>query len=263
MTQSRVDCKAELIEKYGLDGSTSEFVHMWDLHYAHESGQDFEHKLKERIKETFPDANQKEVYDLFIVYFEDAERRRRFFQRTGIEDYGFEVLERIKGLFKLKLRTYDKEKANAYWEALRLDADAVAPDTSEEIPPAKILVIKDHYGTMYYKADTPEMLVEKALEFISHQDYYKPEGHTIEGRLGMTEEAVEKMPEGYAKKAVQKELERLKERDEHNKEHISAWNALQEIKKSGTNSKFRDIATVLNFYQGDRHEGWWGIVKLR
>jgi len=267
MTQSRLDCKAELVEKHGLNGDTSEFVHMWDLHYAHEDGRPFEDELKTRIKEIFPDANQQELYDLILTYFEDAKRRRRFFQRGGLEGYGYEVVERDNGSFRLKLRTYDKEVAKAYWEALRLDPDAVAPDTSKEVPPSKMLVIHDHHGTLYFKADTPEMLIEKSVEFIMAQanalHYYKPEKKSIESVLGMTEEKVNAMPDGTGKEVVQQELKRLKEREEQNSNHITAWNALCQIKKSGKNSKFRDIAEVLNFYHGDRWEGKWSIVELQ
>jgi hypothetical protein len=267
VTQSRIDCKKEIVQKYGLDAKSSGFVHMWDLHYKHEDGLPFEDELKRRIKTVLPDANQQELYDLILVYFEDAKRRRRFFHRTGQEDYGYEVLERNNGKFKLKLHTYDKEKAKAYWEALRLDEFAVAPDTSDEVPPSRILMIDDHYGTMYYQADTQEQFKEKAVEFIMHKvndlTYCKPEEHTIKSKLGMTEEEVEAMPEGMAKRAVEKELKWVKDFVEGNYEHLDAWDSLEKIKGIGVNVSVRDIAKVLNFYQGDRYEGKWNIIDLK
>lgn len=264
-TQSRIDCKEELVKNHGLDSGSSDFVHMWDLHYKHEKGESFEDELKERIKEVFPDANHQELYDLILIYFEDAKRRRRFFQTIGLEGYGFEVLERDNGKIRLKLRTYDKEKANAYLKTLRLNPEATAPDTSEEIPPAKVLVINDHNGALYFKADTPEMLIKKSVEFIISQasSYYEPKEKNIEEMLGMTEYEVNAMPSGLAKEAVKDKLKQCKERKKHNSEHIEAWNSLQQIKKLGNNSKFIDIAKVLNFYQGYRNEGKWNIVKLR
>ena len=156
VTQSKIDCKKELIQNYDLDDGTNGFTYIWGLHYAHESGKPFEKELKNNIKEVFPDANQEELYKLIITYFEDAKRRRKFFQRGGLEGYGYEVLERDNGTFKLKLRTYNREKAKAYLEALKLEEFAVTQYTTEEVPPSKALVIKDQNRKLKIKLQKPK-----------------------------------------------------------------------------------------------------------
>lgn len=265
--QSQIDYKALFAEKYGLNPKDSELIYIWDLHYKHEVNKPFEDELRKRISETLPNEDQQEVYDTILVYFEDVKRCRRFFQRSHPEGYGYEVIDRNEGNFKIMLHTYDKQKSIDYCNELIADENATPPETSSEVPPKRILVINHKYGSIYFSADTPEEYKEKAVGYIIKQannefQYYPPRDETDKKYLGFTEDEINSMPKGRVKDVAIIELNNFKEREAHNKAHEIAWKTLEVIKKVGTDCTIVDISKVLNFYEGERCNGHWGIVDL-
>jgi hypothetical protein len=262
-TQSEVDCQKLFAEKYGIDSMG--FSELWDLHFKHEVNRPFEDELRKVINKLLPNENQQEVYGILLNYYEDAKRRRRFYQRGNPHGYGYEVIDRNEGKPILKLHTYDSQKAKDYWEALRADENAVVPDTSEETPPRRALVINGKHGSCYFSVDTQEEFIKKSVDFIreNFSDVYRPSEKKDKDYLGLTNEEIKSLPEGKVKEAALEELRKFKERNKYDLLHKESCELLDEIKSKGYNSKISDIIDVLNFYQGDRYEGNWDIVDLR
>lgn len=273
LTQSRLDCKKRLIEEYGLDKNTTDFICMWDLHYKHEKGQEFEKELKDEIKMAFPDKDEeklKEIYDIIIYYFEDAKKRRRFFMRGNPAGFGYEVIDRNSGNFKLMLHTYDKEKGEAYLKELKKDDGAKAPDTSDEIPPHNLFHVSDHHGTHYFYVSTEREFITKAVEFIinqvKHGMYHKPEYKDDAEYLGMSKEEIENLPEGRVKRLALDEVKQRESNAAYVREHKNAWEIVNEIIDNEDNPEalsFSKITDVLCFYHDGRRDGGWDIVELR
>lgn len=260
-TQSQVDCQKLFSEKYGVN--PSDFSSLWDNFYNYESNRPFQDELIKDINSILPDENCEEIYKILLTYFEDAKRRRRFYKRFHPNGYGFEVFDRNGGKPKLMLHTYDGKKAEDYLEALKADENAIAPDTSEEIPPRRILVIKERHGDWYFSADTPKEYKSKAVSFIMSKyddlSSYQPRSTDIKEVLGLTKEEINALPEGEIKKRALEQFTQFQDEIKEIKRHIYAFDSLNAIKENGENCKLSDIAEVFNFW----YEHSWVIEDLQ
>lgn len=267
MPRLRKEYTNMLKEKFGYDESVADLdcIHVWDLNYKFEDGEDIEEELRRCIF-LLNIGNIEEIYKLTIEYFEREKILRRYFMRGNRDGYGFEVIERVDKKYVLKFQSYKKNKCEKALLKLREDENAKLPDTSKEVPPTRILVIEDRDGRFYYEANTFEQFKKKAVDHIiacaKNNYYYKPETDyfDIKKRLGLSLEDINKLPDGEIKVHALKEVEMLKEHVERCKEHESAWECLKLVKKHKTKTPIGKIREVLTFFG---REDSWNIVDAR
>lgn len=261
MVNYRKSFKEFLVENYNYDSKIGSYVDIYDTYYKYEKGVDVNDDVMLKIMELFDnreDKDHKDIFDALMGFYEKEKIVRKFFKRKAAYGYGFKVYERTfkaKPTVILHYTSYDEEKTKLVLNNLREGIDDEFPNTDGEIPPSKILKIKEKHFTQHYEIHTPEMFREKMVSHLKlnseNNQYYEPSDDTITDKLGMDASKVASLPPGSIKDFAVKELSRYNEEVKYNEKYKNYWNHLKVIIKDDSKYSLHSIYEVLEFLEGE------------
>lgn len=173
--------------------------------------------------------------------------------------YFFSIFDRK--LKKTLFKSYDEEKTKSAIKQLRETSDlSQLPSTEGEVPPPKLLVVEEKHGTRSYDVSTPDKLFKASLELVNQRVdngyYYLGEIGELEYDLGLTEEEINKLPEGKVKKYAKELLESIKK----HKKSVDFKKRTQKILKEAIESQ--DGKLAYEFLEENRDWGYDDSFKI-
>lgn len=259
MLNYRKEFKETLIEKYNYDDNKGGYVSIYDTYYDYEKGKNVNDDLMLKIMDVFESRDKKihqEIFDLVINLYKKEKKSRKYFTRKNPNGYGYEVLERTSKkspMFNLLFHSYDIDKTKTVYNILKDETFEDFPDTSDEIPPVKILLIGGKHGNLFFRVDTPEKFKEKVLEILTvgiEHYYSKPSDYNWQNTLGMNEDTIMKLPDGTIKDFAIKEIKYHKDLIDGQNEHNKNWKILDKIIKDGVETPIQTMNRMLIYFEG-------------
>jgi hypothetical protein len=166
-----------------------------------------------------------------------------YYTRSEPNGYGYQIMgktriDEIRKKFSQLFISYDKNKVKDIFTKMEETGELpnTFPDTSNEVPPIKILVHRSKHFTSHYNASTKEMLTKTIRHILTDEQdyYYKPDEPKNDSGVTCVED-LELIPfEVMRKEATVKWLNYEKELKEH-KIRMMDWNNLQEVIKGKGN----------------------------
>lgn len=168
-----------------------------------------------------------------------------YYTRSEPNGYGYQIMGKTSILvvsvllqdetrkkFDVLFASFDKEKVNNVFTKMEETGEVpnTFPDTSNEVPPIKILVHRSKHFTSHYNVSTKEMLMKTMRHILTGEKdyYYKPDEPKNDSGVTSSED-LELIPfEVMRKEATVKWLNYEKELKEH-KIRMIDWNNLQDV----------------------------------
>jgi len=188
-----------------------------------------------------------------------------YISRNQPMGYGYEIIsktpideKRIK--YDLVFHSYNRDLVKSTMDRF-MKGEVVTdfPDTSDEVPPMKILVYRSKHYTNYYNVPTPESL-DKTFRHILKQEWndclekWKPI-NDINNDSGVTsQEEIDSIPVDDVREDVQRKWDEYQKKIKKNKWEMNDWENLRLVVREDKGSAKNAM---------DTHEaGNWEIENL-
>lgn len=188
-----------------------------------------------------------------------------YISRNKPMGYGYEILSKTpidenRSKYNLVFHSYNRDLVKSIMDRF-MGGEVVTdfPDTSDEVPPMKLLVYRSKHYTSYYNVPTPESL-DKTFRYILKQEWdsclenYKPINN-IENDSGVTsQEEIDSIPVDAVREDIQKKWDNYQRKISQRKKEMEDWENLRLVVRE-------DKGNARNAM--DTHEvGNWDIENL-
>jgi len=174
-----------------------------------------------------------------------------YYSRSNPNGYGYEIIKKEpisdkKSKYSLVFQSYNRELVKSIFDRF-MNGEVVSefPDTSNEVPPMKLLVYRSKHFTSYYNISTPESL-DKTFRHILKEEWdsclenWKPTNN-IENESGVTsQEEIDSIPIETVRENVQNKWDtyqrKLKEKTRETEDYENLRLVVRENKGNARNA---------------------------
>ena len=188
-----------------------------------------------------------------------------YISRNNPDGYGYEIIKKVpidekRSKYSLVFHSYNRELVKSIMDRF-MEGEIVSefPDTSDEVPPMKLLVYRSKHYTSYYNVPTPESL-DKTFRYIlkqEYKDYLKGmnPNNLIENNSGVnSQEEIDSIPIETVRNDVQKKWDsyqkNIKRNEIENKDYENLRLVVDEDKGNSRNA--------MDVYESER----WDIETI-
>lgn len=225
----------------------SSFLHIWDLRYSYERGQDISENLMKIINENYGGDKAKSLFDISLEYFEKEKGARRFYMVSGQLQYGYKVIDRQN--YKTLYQSTNKENCERVLYIIGNNLNEEYPSTENDVYPTRILRFEGKHHTSYFVVNTLEQFKKVAVKYLleNHNQYEPNSLKDVKDKEygGMTEEQIMSLPLGQIRTDAIRLIKRSNENNERQLEEIKNWNSLQRIKNGEV--KVSELTDLLEY----------------
>lgn len=186
------------------------------------------------------------------------------FNTNGYQGYGYQILKRseVERISENKIRYKRELLFHSYNKKVVLELmtqieetktiPETWPDTSTEIPQARIFKFDSKHYTYHFDAQTPEKLEKAARRVLKEESpYYPPDEPKNESGIETIEE-LEKIGIDSLKKEVEEKFNKYQKQLKNYNYHLSDWNNLCLVLEG--KGELNNVLDALDKYEVDRYE---------
>jgi len=187
-----------------------------------------------------------------------------YYTRREPYGYGYQIMSKTpidekRNKYDELFLSYDKEKVKEIFDKIEKtkEVPTTFPDTSNEVPPTRVLVHRTKHYTYHYNVSTKEMLIKTFRHILNEEKdyYYKPDEPKNDTGITCVED-LEKIPFDEMREQTAEKWEKYEKQLKSYKNEFFDWNILQEVINGKGN--LRDVRDTMDVYE----EGKWEIEDL-